>query len=65
MLFYYMGVKLSHSEEIHGLRMFACKVLRKILWHERDEVRVNSKWLHREELHDTYLSPNVIQVIKS
>jgi hypothetical protein len=26
-----------------GLRMFAYKVLRKILWHERDEVRVKSK----------------------
>jgi len=45
--------------------MFAYNVLRKILWHERDEVRAKSKWLHREELHDTYFSPNAIQVIKS
>jgi len=29
--------------EKHGLRMFAYEVLRKKLWHERDEVRVKSK----------------------
>jgi hypothetical protein len=45
--------------------MFAYKVLRKILWHERDEVRAKSKWLHKEQLHDMYFSPNAIQVMKS
>lgn len=45
--------------------MFAYKVLRKILWHERDEVRVKRMRPRNEELRDTYSSPNAIQVIKS
>jgi hypothetical protein len=39
-------------------------VLRKTLWHDRDEVRREREILHNEELRDTYISPNAIQVIK-
>ena len=41
--------------------MFENTILRQIFWPERDE---NFKWLHNEELHGLYRSPNTVRVIK-
>ena len=45
--------------------MFETRVLRRIFWHKRDEVK--GKWgkLHSEELNDLYSLSNTIRVIKS
>jgi hypothetical protein len=40
-------------------------VLKKIFDPKRDEVSKDWRQLHSEKLHDLYLSPNIIQVIKS
>jgi hypothetical protein len=40
-------------------------VLRKIFGRRREEVTVDWRKLHEEELHDLYFSPNIIRVIKS
>ena len=45
--------------------MFHNWVLGKILGPKRDEVRVEWRKLHNEELYDLYCSPNTIRVIKS
>jgi hypothetical protein len=48
----------------HGLRVFENRVHRKILGPKWDEVTVEWRRLHTEELNDVY-SPNVIWLIKS
>jgi len=40
-------------------------MLRRISGLKRDEVRVDWRKLHNEELNDLYSSPNIIRVIKS
>jgi len=40
-------------------------VLRRIFGPKRDEVTVDWRKLHNEELNDLYLSPNIVRVIKS
>jgi len=47
------------------LRTFENRVLRKILVPKRDEVAVEWRKLHNEELNDLYFSPNIIRLIKS
>jgi hypothetical protein len=42
------------------------RVLRRMnMLSKRDEVTVEWRKLHNEDLNDLYLSPNIIQVIKS
>jgi hypothetical protein len=51
--------------EEQRLRVFENRVLRRIFGPKTDEVRGEWRRLHKEELNDLYLSPNVVRVIKS
>ena len=50
--------------EERGLRVFMNRVLRRIFGPEMDEVTMEWRRLHNEELCDLYLSPNFIRVMK-
>jgi hypothetical protein len=45
--------------------VFENRVLRRILGPKRDDVTVDWRKLHNEELHNLYSSPNIIAMIKS
>ena len=45
--------------------MFQNRVLRKIFGHKREKLTEDLRKLHNEELHDSYSSPDIIQLIKS
>jgi hypothetical protein len=45
--------------------MFENRVLRRIFGPKRDEVTIEWRKLHNEELHDLYSSPSIIGIIKS
>jgi hypothetical protein len=45
--------------------VFENRVLRRIFGPKRDEVTVDWRELHNEELHNLYSSPNIIRIIKS
>jgi hypothetical protein len=45
--------------------VFENRVLRRIFGARRDEVTVEWRKLHNEELNDLYCSPNIVRVIKS
>jgi hypothetical protein len=51
--------------EEHRLWVFENRVLRRIFGPKRDEVTGKWRKLHREELHNLYISPNIIRQIKS
>jgi hypothetical protein len=51
--------------EEHRLRAFENRVLRGIFGPNRDEVRGQWRKLHNGELHNLYLSPDIIRQIKS
>jgi hypothetical protein len=50
---------------IHGLRAFENRVLRRIFGPKRDEVIGGWRKLHNEELHNLYGSPSIIRMTKS
>jgi hypothetical protein len=50
-------------EEIE-LRVFENMLLRRIFGPRRDEVTVDWRRLHIEELNDVYFLPNIVRVIK-
>jgi len=45
--------------------VFENRVLRRIFGPKRDEVTVEWRKLHEEELNNLYSSPNIVRVIKS
>jgi hypothetical protein len=47
------------------LRVFGNRVLRRIFWPKRDEVKGEWRQLHGEELNVLYSSPNIFLVVKS
>jgi hypothetical protein len=51
--------------EEHRLRVFENRVLRRIFGPKRDKVTGEWRKLHSKELHDLYLSPDIIRQIKS
>jgi len=51
--------------EERKLRVFENMVLRRIFGTRSDEVTVEWRRLHNEELSDLYSSPNIMRVIKS
>ena len=57
-------LSLTLREE-RKLRVFENMVLRRIFGPRRDEVTVEWRRLHNEELNDVYTSSNIVRVIKS
>jgi hypothetical protein len=55
---------LTLREELR-LRVFENRVLRRIFGPKRDEVTVEWRKLHNEELRDLYSSRSIIRIIKS
>jgi hypothetical protein len=51
--------------EERSLRVFDNRVLRRIFWLRRDEVRGEWRKLHNEELNDLYFSLNIVRESKS
>jgi hypothetical protein len=51
--------------EEHRLRVFENRVLRRIFGPNRDEVTVEWRKLHNEELHNLYSFPDIIRQVKS
>jgi hypothetical protein len=47
------------------LRVFDCRVLRRIFVPKRDEVTGEWRKLHTEEINVQYFSPSIFRVIKS
>ena len=51
--------------EERRLRVFENRVLRRVFGPKRDEVTVEWRKLHNEELNDLYPLPNIVRVVKS
>ena len=50
--------------EERRLRVFENRVLRRVFGPKRDEVTVEWRKLHKEELRDLYSLPNIVRVVK-
>jgi len=51
--------------EVRRLKVFENRVLRRIFGPNRNEIKIEWRKLHNEELNDLYSSPNIVRVIKS
>jgi hypothetical protein len=51
--------------EVRRLRVFENRVFRSVFGPKRDEVTVEWRKLHNEELSDLYSIPNIVRVVKS
>jgi hypothetical protein len=51
--------------EEHRLRVFENRMLKRIFWPKRDELKEDWRKLHNEELQNLFSSPNLIRMIKS
>jgi hypothetical protein len=56
---------VSHIREEHRLRVFENRVLRRIFGPKGDEVTGEWRKLHSGELHNLYLSPDIVRQVKS
>jgi hypothetical protein len=54
-----------YTEVGHRLRVFLCRVLRRIFGPKWDKVTGKWRKLHNEELNDLYCSPTIVWVIIS
>jgi len=63
-ILYWCAAWLLTLREEHRLRVFENRVLSRIFWPRRDEVKGEWRKLNNEELNDLYCSPITIQVIK-
>jgi hypothetical protein len=54
----------SVLREEHRLKVFENRMLRSIFGPKRDEETGGWRKLHNEELHNLYISPNIIRVVK-
>jgi hypothetical protein len=64
-VFYGCETSSPTSREVHRLRVFEKRVLRRIFGPERDEVTGDRRKLQSGELHNLYSSPDIIGQIKS
>jgi hypothetical protein len=64
-ILYGCGTWSRTLREIHRLRVFEYRILRRIFGPKRDEVTGGWRKLHNEELRDLYSSPSIIRMIKS
>ena len=55
---------VAHIDGERRLRMFDNRVLRRIFGPKSDDVTVEWRKLHNEELTDLYCSPRVVRVVK-
>jgi hypothetical protein len=51
--------------EVHRLRVFENRVLRRVFGYKRDELKGEWRKLHNEELHNLYSFPDIIRQVKS
>ena len=45
------------------MRVFENRMLRRVFWSKRDEVREKWKKLHNKELRDLYYLPSIVRVV--
>jgi hypothetical protein len=62
---FHLGYQVKQLREERRLGVFENRVLRRIFGPKIDEVTVDWRKLHNEELHNLYSSRNIIRMIKS
>jgi hypothetical protein len=59
------SISRTQTYQLHRLRVFENRVLRRIFGPKKGELSEEWRKLHNEELNDLYCSPNIIRVKKS